>query len=319
MARRLLIFLSLLVAGCAGGRALAQPDANALFKASREADDDWSYVGVKRLRRVRSGSDHVVQFRVSHRATPRATYVAVFRDGKTVFEVLEIGDDRYLRRPGQLWRKDDADASRHRTALLLNNYRPQSVGTRIIAKRSCLGVKLAPRYPGNPYQVVWIDKATRLVLKTQMFDHQGRLTVESEYETIDFHAKFTPRCFQPPLEARIQARPEVQPHFRLVEPAPKAIPPGYQRVQLSAWKSPEGQEFAITRYSNGLNTLSLIQSNAPLPPPRRRPGQPPKKAPPKPRGPKPILRTVGGIHCALFGDLDPKLLSRMAASLRASQ
>lgn len=315
--------ISAVLLATVAGVSLAEPSAEQLYRESRRADKHHSYSGTKVLRRPQEPERRSRRMRVHHRATPHATYIGVLRGEEIVFEILQLGDDRYTKRKGREWGKDSFPRSRNRTELLLKNYRPRRIGESVIAGRRCVGIKLSPVHPGNPTQILWIDKDTRLVIKTEVFDHHGNPTLESRFERISFAPKFTPRCFQPPSRPRVRTRVEVEPDFPILLPANKGVPPGYQRVSRSAFKTSEGQIIAVVRYTDGLNTISLIQSGRALPPPPARgprgnkPGTKgsPNRGPNRSSRPR-IVRRVGATHCVVYGDLDRKLLEKMADSLR---
>jgi negative regulator of sigma E activity len=193
-------------------------------------------------------------------------------------------------------------------------------------------IRVEPRFPGNPRKHAWLDLASGVTLRTELYDSSGHLVSRSEF------LQFSP---QRSLPASLFAVPDVsrqtddatrdrraavgsQPArsspgiWRLTagvsegrlsfEPAlPRYLPRGYVLGRLTRTHT-DGTEVAWALFTDGLNTLSLVQWRG-----RR---EPPDGGRERFWGPGDRIRwSIGPINAMLAGDLAAAELKRIAGSI----
>jgi negative regulator of sigma E activity len=185
--------------------------------------------------------------------------------------------------------------------LLLRNYTIRQMRVEPIARRKCVMMALEPKHPGNPTKLVWIDVETALPLKTQMRGVDGSLTEESQFLIIDYHPHLSLSRFNVPGPV-VGEWPTAVPDFDIVDVHRGGIPPGYRLIETQVRRAPKGQVVAFLIFSDGLNTLTLVES----------------KTHPDPGyvGGSPAVRgTVGRIRYAICGEHADSVLLKMGRSL----
>jgi outer membrane lipoprotein-sorting protein len=155
-----------------------------------------------------------------------------------------------------------------RRALASYEVRGGSAG--IVAGRLSRLLEFCPRQAGSrPLRKVWIDVDTGLVLRTEIYDHQNRLTWLSVFETIEYRPAAEPEAFTlrvPPGVAVVDAPEE---RCYLPEEAvrasglplglPEYLPAGFARTCIHARRHRDYGEIQVL-YSDGLSLLSLFES-----------------------------------------------------------
>jgi negative regulator of sigma E activity len=207
----------------------------------------------------------------------------------------------------------------------------------MIAGRRALQVRIQPRYPGNPSKQSWLDLATGIPLRSNLYDRAGRLISYSEFR------QFTPRrslprtLFLVPTEVASAELPNVNckthsasrqspgaadglrvsearaPHFSPAErlsfdPAlPRYLPRGYVLSRLSRTYV-DGTAIVRAHFTDGLNNVSLVQWRG-----RRDPEDGSRE---RFWGPGDRIRwSSGATRAMLAGDLAAAELKRIAGSI----
>lgn len=154
------------------------------------------------------------------------------------------------------------------------------VGQDVVAGRDTDIVQVSP--PGGtpaPSRRFWIDKETGLRLKTEDRGPLGRVISSSYFLSVDLNPVFTDADFrQPPVPPGVKVERDNRKVFRSLEEArrrlsfplrqPGYLPPGFTLREVVGTKF-RGKNVVVQRYGNGLNVLSLVQTDAPLPDLRR--------------------------------------------------
>jgi negative regulator of sigma E activity len=250
---------------------------NALVLASEQAEKKVSYAGTKVLRFYRPEGGGLATERVVkvwHRS-PEQTRVEMVTPADILgMVVLESPEGIWIFHPRrQSWRQMKWRAPEARPQLLLRNYDVSLLRREKVAGRPAYVLRLASRHPGNPSKTVWIDAETKLALRQDLFDPDGRLLSASQFREISFSPSLPGNLFTVPVEARVDKRREAdgplagaqQPPWATAQKAgqalpceqPRYVPAGYELVHRFCLKRPE-REFAHLRYTDGLNTISLF-------------------------------------------------------------
>jgi hypothetical protein len=222
--------------------------------------------------------------------------------------------------------------------LLLHNYSLKVLPHPImIAGRKAFGVTLMPYAPGRPYDHIWVDPYTGLVLRREKYHADNSLASVSYFSDIHFSVRPSPQDFNPQRWATLKPRVVDQPAPPESNVDPSHLPPpfagqatvpkdldGYviqKATLLSNGKKPS----LHLLYSDGLNTLSLFETLRATREPTHVPasrlvmlgiGQVAKVSQ---RYSYSILSwDVGGLNYTLIGDSSEKLLVELAQATGAT-
>jgi negative regulator of sigma E activity len=179
---------------------------------------------------------------------------------------------------------DHAGAMPLRLALLLRNYRFQSMGESKRAGRPVMLVRFIPRHPGNLMHLLWVDHETDLPLAVERREQDGQLVDRSEYLSIQYNPPIDAQSFffQIPEGVRVSSTFTMLAHGTATTPlpaglhfaAPHVLPPGYALLTWKYFKSSKDVPTLDWHFHDGLNPLSLFAvpeaEKAPMPPDARR-------------------------------------------------
>jgi len=153
--------------------------------------------------------------------------------------------------------------------LLLRNYRPMSEGEERVAGRLADIVAVRPRRPGSPSKKVWIDRATGLVLRSEYYNSEGKLSSLTFYTDIAWNPRLDDSLFAVPESWRqIAIQEDGEQHrdrqtlsrevgFPIREPS--YHPPGYILDGFYLYRCRCGVASAHLRYVDGLNSFSVFE------------------------------------------------------------
>lgn len=301
---RISLLLSAALSTCTAARGA---DLRDLLRRSVTAERQISFQGTKLLTHRFGSRESKGTAKVYHRLPDRTLIVGVngTLEGS---RVLQLGRESYQKPNGGLYRQVDHAPVIDATELLLRNYKLRQMRVEPVAQRKCIMVSIEPRYPGNPRKLVWLDVKTALPLKMQIWSQDGQLTDESVFLTIQYQPRLSASLFRLPANTVRDPWPSANADFNIAEVRGSWLPRGYQLIETSTRRIPGRGVVSIQRFSDGLNTLSLLQSShlsarelATL------------------GGSAAFSGQVGGVHYALCGDQQPEALRRVAQSLQASQ
>jgi negative regulator of sigma E activity len=219
--------------------------------------------------------------------------------------VLQLGRSHFKRTPGDRYRQVNLVPATDITDLMLRNYRLREMRTEQIARRKCVMVSIEPRYPGNPRKLVWLDVRTALPLKTQIWSADGEMTEESAFIFIQYNPPHVVSRFSLPSNTVRAPWPTTDPDFEVVRVAETGLPPGYQLVETDTRSLPGRAIISIQRFSDGLNTLTLLESVRLSAKQLAQLG-----------GSAEYSGQVGAVNFALCGEHDTDALRRVARSLQ---
>jgi hypothetical protein len=251
--------------------------------------------------------------------------------------VVENGSHRWFYSARHhAWRPVSWRPPEPRLDLLLRNYRVLPGPIETVAGRQALLVLVEPRFPGNPRKHAWLDLATGITLRAELYDSAGHLVSRSEFLRFHPEPSLPASLFSVPdasakmtdagedrqvVEGKRLARPnpgvwrltsgasEGAPRLSFEPALPRYLPRGYVLDRLTRGRA-DGSEVVWALFTDGLNTLSLVQW--------RGPREPPDGGRERFWGPGDRLRwSIGPINAMLAGDLAAVELKRIAGSLRA--
>lgn len=199
-------------------------------------------------------------------------------------------------------------------------------GRDVVAGRDADIVRVSPRGRSDaPSRRFWIDRETGLRLKTEDVGPRGRVLSSSYFLTVDLRPDLTKADFERPdlppgvrlVRDNKRSFPSIQAAQRVVKFSlrqPEYLPPGFRLATVSVTEF-KGHTVVVQRYTNGLNSLSVFQTDADLPPfglegRKRRGPMPPG------RGPRVLTWRDRDRAFALIGSLPETEMRRIADSLR---
>ena len=152
------------------------------------------------------------------------------------------------------------------------SYAIQVVPSGPIAGRRSRAIEFAPRHAGSrPRRVVWVDAATALILRTEVYGTNNRLAWLSVFEELEYRPSFDAASFSrpgPPDVTVIEAGAE-----SCLEPAeaerlaglplalPAYLPEGFSRQCIRARRQRDYGEIQVV-FGDGLSLLSLFASTS---------------------------------------------------------
>lgn len=154
----------------------------------------------------------------------------------------------------------------------LASYAVRLVPSGRIAGRESRAFEFSPRRAGTrPRRLVWVDAETGLVLRTEVYGTDNRLSRLSVFEELDYHPAIDPSAFrmQVPAGARVvesDAEDCLEPREAgrlagLPAPLPAYLPQGFVRQCIRARRQSDYGEIQVI-FGDGLSVLSLFASTS---------------------------------------------------------
>jgi len=177
-----------------------------------------------------------------------------------------------------------------RLSLMLENYSITRQPSGYIDGRPVEKLAIRPVSPVDgakgPGKYLSVDKATGLTLETETFDHQWQRTMKSTLSQLDLSPRITEATFASPETMSEAAkrktwmahdmghdRADVARVTGWQPPEPKYLPPGFAFDSVAVHRCNDGSTTssgvknrtvaAMTRYTDGLNTLSVFALSEP--------------------------------------------------------
>ncbi|MFA0749960.1 MAG: hypothetical protein SLRJCFUN_000363, partial [Candidatus Fervidibacter sp.] len=221
--------------------------------------------------------------------------------------------------------------------LAQRNYDLRFVGRDKVADLPCLVVELVPKFKENPKRRLWIHPPTRLPLRLERYDPDGKLRVRISFTEVQIDRPLPLLIFDtnPPPDWQ-QVEVSVQRQSIHVSEAPQVlgfalllptwVPPGYVLDGIFALQD---RRFKVAHivYTDGISVISLFEHPAPKEPYEPRPFRPEMRERRPPRSdmglPPPLRmfpqqwlrRDIAGIRIVLVGETSKEWLERIADSL----
>ena len=244
----------------------AQPNAADILKRSYDAESRSSLTGRMRttlytgssktsaeIAIYRSGS----RMKMQYLSGPSAGS-SIIDDGRSVTRLDSASKTAYI--------SGTPDAP-DQLGLLLANYAPVVTGTAKIAGRSCYALHIRPRYSGNPSKKLWVDQSTFVALKTERLGPDGKITMSTEYTSVDYSKVPPTSLFAVPSGWKIVRLAEsgdssldsVRKAVGVTPMKPGYVPKGYRFDGYYVRENPRAMCFAGLRYTDGMNTISIYE------------------------------------------------------------
>ena len=154
----------------------------------------------------------------------------------------------------------------------VKNYAIQIVASGPIAGRRSRALEFTPRLAGSrPRRVVWVDAATALILRTEVYGTNSRLAWLSVFEELEYRPSFDPASFTRPgppdvTVIEVGAEPCLEPAAAerlagLPLALPAYLPEGFDRQCIRARRQRDYGEIQVV-FGDGLSLLSLFESTS---------------------------------------------------------
>ena len=141
----------------------------------------------------------------------------------------------------------------------------------LIAGRKTYQIEIIPKYPGRPAKKLWLDAQKNVVLRMEDYSSDGRLISLLVYTEINFQPQIDEKLFAvPPSERNHRVREHKDEILSLAEAqkrshfpirVPQNLPVGFV-FKGAHIKKMDGIQHVHLRYTDGLTTLSLFESEA---------------------------------------------------------
>ncbi|MGD8239348.1 MAG: sigma-E factor regulatory protein RseB domain-containing protein [Armatimonadota bacterium] len=152
---------------------------------------------------------------------------------------------------------------------LLRNYRLRPEGEAVVAGRQAGRIALVSRRERRPALRLWIDRETKVPLRTDSFDTDGHLVARTALNHVDYAAAAPQEELRVPEGWRHGWLGDGQPQRLTIEEfaakadftprRPSYVPGGYVHRGLYGHTCPRGRQYAEIRYGDGLRTLSVFE------------------------------------------------------------
>jgi len=333
------------------GEETAHPlDLPANLNRSIEAALTLPYEGILSFRRCVEDSDLLVILRVCHMSpgekkmeilepetlhgmlvvqSQKALWMTPFEDNNLSEEEKKNreNDARSLRW-FRVLRDDTATIGLEDIPLVVQNYILSSTQTATVAKRKAREIHITPAADSRvvnfrPSLRIWIDEETKLPLKYERFNYNGRLEERLEFMEIstgspsvscDISTEGLQKIFSM-TDAEVEQQ-ELELDF--VPFKPSRLPQGFQEKFSSRWKGREGITLH-TLYTDGLARISTFQRKQTEEEKAKQAQEPPES---RDKVKKPnwtrreaFIRELNGVHVFAVGDIPERGILRMLYNL----
>jgi len=154
----------------------------------------------------------------------------------------------------------------------ITSYAVRGVPSGPIAGRRSLSLEFIPRVAGSrPRRVVWVDAATALILKTEVYGTNNRLAWLSVFEELEYRPAFDAAAFMRPgppdvTVVDVAAGPCLEPADAerlagIPMALPAYLPEGFERQCIRARRQSDYGEIQVV-FGDGLSLLSLFESTS---------------------------------------------------------
>ena len=308
------------------GSALAAPPAEEIFRRMHMADSEVSFAGEQIAYIVRGGTERKVRRRVMHQAPNLLRVEHLFPASLKGELIVADGQNRWHYFPS---RKEAIKIPQysparkrfllgHRKELARRNFRILYHGEDHVAGRDVYVIELKCANAGGVARKFWVDTSTFVKLKSLQTYPAAGTTESMWFERIDFHPRYDKNTFRftPPPGTRVVGPPapgggralkslaELNENAPFPVMTPSFFPQGYV-WESGAIQERGGEQVVWTRYTNGVDNISLFQ--------RQGGGNDhdPRRGP---RGT--VMWQEGGYHFIAIGRLPYETMVKIANSVR---
>ncbi len=158
--------------------------------------------------------------------------------------------------------------------LFMRNYRVLLKKGEVVAGRDTWHVDIMPNAPGKPKRLLLVDSVEPVILRSEEINPDGSIAVESQFENIDFNSVIDDSLFHPNFPQGVTVKDHgVAPDFLTLSEieksigkklgVPKELPDGFEFESGNLFHF-KGKPITHLRYTDGLNIISLFQSETPI-------------------------------------------------------
>ncbi|MBI2842261.1 MAG: hypothetical protein HYX78_02560 [Armatimonadetes bacterium] len=274
--KRLAVVAIVLAAVGAAGfllRPTVRADATAELRQAYKASRSQSYTATVTNTLFYCGREYRTRSRVQRKGTlERIEYLSGPMEGAVVVASGAVAGPRgRADSPAPVGSVRDANKN---IDLLLENYRACKLGRGTVAGRPVDIIELAPRYRGNPSKRLWVDRVTKVVLKSEDWSAQGRLRSRTEFTDVNYDVHLLDAVFKKSSTGANLAsfgdgpdlnRAEIEKAVGIRISFPAYLPTGYVLHGIRVYDCgccTCGHRSAHLRYINGLNSISIFETPA---------------------------------------------------------
>lgn len=231
------------------------PRALALLAAAQAAPATVGYVGVQYVSAWGPGGAASQVIDVTH--VPKVGTVVAVRGTATT-----PAGESFAQASGEASATTPGAVTEGPVALLAGNYELVVAGTESVAGRRCMLVE-ARRADGGLSARFWLDEATGLMLRREVFDHDGRVIKASAFVDITLGAARLDQHLPPAMPSIWADRPAAEVLREGGWLAPERVRPGLALYDVRTQDTPTGPIVHLS-YSDGLSTVSVFQQHGHL-------------------------------------------------------
>ena len=247
-------------------------------------------------------------------------------------EVLLVRQNKILK--GDAVKKFDKLMSAEREKeLLLKNYRLSVIKEDKVAGRAAWVLELRPLTPGKPFQRLWVDEETRVILENKRFLPKKSFAALSRFSRFEPKKELDETLFTLDLaSSAVVAQEDLEPDFLSLEelgqatgkavPFPPELPGGFA-FESADFFMVNKRLVRQARYTDGLAVVSLFATDRPVRLPKT--GTFAVAAPTSGKGAKSLRFSSSGevlswkrgsLHYTLMGDLSRELMANIASRVK---
>jgi peptidoglycan-N-acetylglucosamine deacetylase len=317
----------------AWSQAPREESAVAWLRSAATAPRRTSYEGTKTVT-IWTAQGRASQVRVYHEAPDRTRleYLAAGDQPRRIVVITRTKQVEFIPSRNQVIERpaaqpDEAGLTRQILPRILASYTVAFAATEQVAGRPARLIDVRSQYPGRPRLRIWIDTATRLILRYERYGPDGALREASAFLSLRINPVLSPDLFvlTPPPGAQVVTRrpgrnlalDEIGQRVGFTPRLPGYLPAGYTLVR-SRIMTIRGRRAATLAFSDGVSTLTLFESLGPegSPPNGKRIRVGRVEGAVVRRGVVSLLHwNAGGISFTLVGDLRQEELVQVAASV----
>lgn len=252
---------------------LSFPSPVELLRESHAKQHQVPHVGALHIVNIQNGKTKTSTVEIRQKEgktrmdykTGRSVGLSIIDDGKQVIRL----DSKHKAAVINMLPFSPSDIS-----LLISNHDVIFEGTAMVANHLTQVVKVVPKHKGNPWKKLWIDTETLIPLKTEYYNSDGILTTQTFYTNIHYDAPIREIDFVLPKDWRVI---QMQKSTQKMSPEqlaktlesdivkPGYVPSGYVLEGLYLVSKDDDDGIAHFRYTNGLNSISVLEGVPPLP------------------------------------------------------
>ena len=150
------------------------------------------------------------------------------------------------------------------------NYRVTAGASTYVLARSVTPLRITARIPCNPSRRLWVDPATGLILRDELYAPGGRIRSSTSFVRLSLRPQpktlFTapastrkPDAFGPSSFQRLASRSEVERLSARAILLPAYAPPGFRVELVGVMTTRNGRYMPAVRYSDGLAAFTIFQ------------------------------------------------------------